>query len=303
MRGELVAIDLETTGLDPIYDAIIEIGAVRMKDGVIVETFSSLVNPGRPIPPHITHLTGIQSDDVIDKPGIEGIIPALSHFVGNATVIGHNIGFDLDFLKTLGILQKSARVDTYELASVLLPRTPRYSLASLTSQMGIELENAHRALGDAHAAALLYWELWKKALALPYSTLREISMASQGLAWDARLVFEAALQEHEPSVPPSPGLSLIAVFGPMVEEEKPLAPNDSTAPADVDTVAQLMGTDGKLSEILPSYEYRLQQIEMARVVTSAFNDKQHTLIEAGTGTGKSLAYLIPAAIWATTNNE
>ncbi len=301
MRGELVAIDLETTGFDPIKDAIIEIGAVRMQEGVIVETFSTLINPGRPIPPHITHLTGIQADDVVDKPGIEGALPALSHFVGSAIVVGHNIGFDLDFLKTHGLLQKNSRVDTYELASVLLPRAPRYSLASLTSQMGIVLENAHRALGDAHAAALLYWELWKKVLALPYSTLREISTASQGLAWDARLVFEAALQESHAAA--SQGFSLAAAFQPLTQEEKPLVPNEIRSATDMNSMVGLFEQGGAMARIVPNYEHRPQQIEMARIVVSAFNNGQHSLIEAGTGTGKSLAYLIPAAIWAAANRE
>jgi DNA polymerase-3 subunit epsilon/ATP-dependent DNA helicase DinG len=303
MRGELVAIDLETTGFDPINDAIIEVGAVRMKNGVIVETFSTLVNPGRAIPPHITHLTGIQPDDVVDKPGIEGVLPALSQFTGQATIIGHNIGFDLDFLKTRGVFQKHQRVDTYELASVLLPRAPRYSLASLTSQMGIVLETAHRALGDAQAAALLYWELWNRTLALPYNTLHEIAVASEGLAWDARLVFEAALRERQPPHPPQPEPSLIAIFEPLDEEVKPLQPQDSPEAADVDTVVRLLDRGGALSHILPDYEYRPQQIEMARAVVHAFNYQQHAMIEAGTGTGKSLAYLLPAAIWATRNDE
>ncbi len=303
MRGELVALDLETTGFDPVNDAIIEVGAVRIHDGAIAETFSTLVNPGRPIPPPITHLTGIQPDDVLDKPGIEGVLPGLSQFAGNATIIGHNIAFDLDFLKARGILHKNPRIDTYELASVLLPRAPRYSLASLTSQMGFLLEHAHRALGDAEAAALLYWELWNKTLALPTSTLREIVAASQGLAWDARLVFEAALQERQPTSAPAVEPSLVTLFGPSEQEIKPLQRNDTHQLADVDAVSRMLDQEGELARLLPGYEYRPQQIEMARAVAHALNNAQHTMIEAGTGTGKSLAYLIPSAIWATLNNE
>jgi DNA polymerase-3 subunit epsilon/ATP-dependent DNA helicase DinG len=303
MRGELVAIDLETTGFDPVKDAIIEVGAVRLKDGNISEKFSTLINPSRPIPPHITHLTGIQAEDVVDKPGIEGVLPALSHFVGSATIVGHNIGFDLDFLKTQGLFQKNPRVDTYELASVLLPSAPRYSLASLTSQMGIVLENAHRALGDAHAAALLYWHLWQRVLMLPYSTLREISNASQGLAWDARLVFEAALQEQQSKAPALADFSLTAVFKPMEQERKPLTPVETHSTMDMNSVVSLFNPDSLMAQIVPNYEHRAQQVEMARSVVTAFNNGQHSLIEAGTGTGKSLAYLIPAAMWAATNQE
>jgi ATP-dependent DNA helicase DinG len=305
MRGELVAIDLETTGLDPGYDAIIEVGAVRTKDGIIVEEFSTLINPGRAIPPYITHLTGIQNDDVLGAPGIAAVIPAISNFVGNAPLIGHNIGFDTGFLYPHGILKPNARIDTYDLASVLLPGAPRYSLSSLTGQLGISLTNAHRALGDAHAAALLYWELWKKVLALPLSTLKEIHAAAAGLDWDARAVLEAALHEraNNQTAETEQMPTLAEVFGKLSQEEKSLVPNEAIQGIDAEAVAGLIDEDGDLSRSMPGFEYRPQQVAMARAVTQAFNSAQHTMIEAGTGTGKSLAYLIPAAVWSTLNNE
>ena len=146
MRGELVAVDLETTGLDVARDDIIEIGAVRTRDGEILDEFSVLVNPGRPIPSAITHLTGIRSEDVLDAPGIQAVLPQLRAFVGNAPWIAHNIGFDSAFLYRHGILRSNVRIDTYELASVLLPRAPRYNLTSLSSITGVEIEAAHRAV-------------------------------------------------------------------------------------------------------------------------------------------------------------
>src|SRR5262245_44774302 len=116
MRGELVAIDLETTGLDPVQDTIIEFGAVRMQDGEIVDEYSTLVNPGRPIPDYVKTLTGIRDEDFLPKPHkpneppqrgaptIAEALPAIRTFVGNATVIGHNVGFDLSFLYRQNIL-------------------------------------------------------------------------------------------------------------------------------------------------------------------------------------------------------
>jgi hypothetical protein len=141
--------------------------------------------------------------------------------------------------------------------------------------MGIGLENAHRALGDAHAAALLYWELWTKLIALPYTTLREITMASQGLAWDARLVFEAALKEQQPPDPGSPGFSLASVFQRLEHEETPLSPKETRSNTDHATVVNLFGQEGTMAQTMPSYEHRTQQVAMAVAVADAFNNGHH----------------------------
>ncbi len=299
MRGELVAVDLETTGLDSTQDQIIEIGAVRCKDGVIVDEFSTLIDPGRSLPTLITSLTGIHSDDLVGAPSIEDVLPQLTEFVGHLPLMGHNVRFDAGFLRRHGILQTNLLIDTYELASVLLPRAPRYNLTSLTALFGIDIVNAHRALYDAKATAYLYWLLWQKALELPYGTLREIVEAAQGHSWDARPVFEAALAEREPE----PGGGLEDLFAPDRAERKPLRPNDVIEPLDPAAVTAQIDEGGALATRLPGYEHRPQQVQMARAVADAFNNSQHALIEAGTGTGKSIAYLIPAALWAMQNGE
>src|SRR5690606_20286638 len=128
--------------------------------------YGTLVNPNRAIPPLITSITGIQTSDVADAPRIEAAIPALRSFLGQAALIGHNIGFDVAFLQRQGIVQNNARIDTYDLASVLLPRAPRYNLTSLTSLIEVDLAHAHRALDDARACGQLYYLLWGKVLAL-----------------------------------------------------------------------------------------------------------------------------------------
>ncbi|MEO8398124.1 MAG: 3'-5' exonuclease, partial [Chloroflexota bacterium] len=114
MRGELVAIDLETTGLDSSTDEIIEIGAVRFRDGVVTDEFSVLVDPGRPIPTIVTSLTGLRDEDVIGKPKLLAVLPQLLAFVGDSVFVGHNVGFDAAFLRRQGILQNNLLVDTYE---------------------------------------------------------------------------------------------------------------------------------------------------------------------------------------------
>lgn len=304
MRGELIAIDLETTGLDPHNDSIIEIGAVRIENGQVIDEFSQLIDPGFPIPPNITHLTGITTDHVTGCPTIERIIPALKKFVGDTPVIGHTINFDAAFLARQGVLQSHLLIDTYDLAAVLMPRAARYNLTSLTAALGVDLVHAHRALDDAKAAALLYWKLWQRALELPYQTLQEIVSASQGLNWQAEPVFRAALAECTPPANVQPvDLSGKELFGPPPKDERSLRPHEHLDSLNVETVTALLDTGGALSQTIPGYDKRPQQIAMAQAVTEAFNSGQHLLIEAGTGTGKSIAYLIPAVLWATTNGQ
>ncbi|MBC7871286.1 MAG: 3'-5' exonuclease, partial [Chitinophagaceae bacterium] len=200
MRDEIVAIDLETTGLDPTKDDIIEIGAVRMKDGKVIDEFSTFVNPGSPIPPNVSHITGIFPADVVGAPDIKALLPKLNDFVGDSPMVAHNLSLDMGFLQQrYGILRGNTRIDTYDLASVMVPNAPRYNLHSLSQEAGITLENAHRALEDARAAGLLYWWLWQKVLTLPHGTLQEIISASRDLDWDASAVFTAALRESKTS--------------------------------------------------------------------------------------------------------
>ncbi|MCZ2099830.1 MAG: DEAD/DEAH box helicase family protein, partial [Anaerolineae bacterium] len=144
----------------------------------------------------------------------------------------------------------------------------------------------------------LYW-LWQKALALPYATLREITEAAQGLRWDGLPVFQAALRERVPE-DDDRGETL---FAPDRTERKPLRPNETVEPIDQELIAEIIDEGGLLASRLPGYEYRSQQVEMAQTVGNAFNNAQHLMIEAGTGTGKSLAYLVPAVLWAQQNNE
>jgi ATP-dependent DNA helicase DinG len=277
------------------------VGAVRLRDGEIIDEFSTMVNPDVSIPPYVTYLTGIQQQDVLGAPSIQAVLPQISAFVGNAPVIAHNISLDMGFMQERHhILLNNRRIDTYDLASVLLPRAPRYNLNSLTNQVGIELENAHRALDDARATALLYWALWQKALALPYATLYEISQAASGIDWDAGIVFTSALQEQQTTAPAG---SQAVHFEPFKPTSEPLHPNASTVPLDIEAITTVFADGGALAGSLPEFQPRQQQQQMAQAVAEAFNNAHHMMIEAGTGAGKSLAYLVPAALWAVNNQR
>src|SRR4030065_902970 len=109
----IVALDIETTGLDPHKDAIIEIGAVRFNGKRIEDEWSSLINPGRKIPPFITQLTGITDHMVLEAPPIQKIIPELHRFVGDLPILGHNVGFDLSFLRNYGFFCVNESLGTH----------------------------------------------------------------------------------------------------------------------------------------------------------------------------------------------
>src|ERR1700687_2403912 len=117
MRGVLVAIDLETTGLDPSTAQIIEIGTVKFQDNQVLETYSTLVDPEGQIPAKVTAITGITQDLILGAPKLRDVLPRIKQFVGDAPLVGHNIEFDLRFLQKAGVFENNPSVDTYELAS------------------------------------------------------------------------------------------------------------------------------------------------------------------------------------------
>ena len=147
-----VAFDIETTGLNPKYDKIIEIGAVRVRDGEVKETFSSYVNPARSLPERIVELTGIHDRDVEKAPYIEQILDAFLSFLGEDVLLGHNLLFDYSFVKKAAVNQKKtfekAGIDTLRIAKRFLNDLASRNLGFLCEYYHIELE-AHRALNDA----------------------------------------------------------------------------------------------------------------------------------------------------------
>lgn len=303
MRGDLVALDLETTGLDIENDSIIEIGAVKLRDGKVLEEYSVLINPGFVIPAETTHITGIHQDDLRNAPTLPQVLPEIRSFVADAPVIAHNAAFDVGFMRRFGALQQNLPLDTYELASLLLPRAPRYSLSSLAAGFAIDLENAHRALDDARATAILYWHLWEKALSLPLSLLQEINRVAQIFTWESGAFFRDAMEVVETTVTEQQANRVAEGFQPLREDIPALKPSAEPLPVDVNSLVAMLDDEAVFIGQFPHYEARSEQIDMAKAIASAFNKKEHLIVEAGTGTGKSLAYLLPAMKWALQNQQ
>lgn len=292
MRGEWVAIDLETTGLDTAKDSIIELAAVRFVDGREVGSFSSLVNPRRAIPQIVTDITGISNDTIADAPTLDVMLPKFLAFVGSAPVVAHNISFDIGVLRIQhNALRDNVAIDTLDLASMLLPKAARINLKSLTLELGLALDGAHRAENDARATGLMYWHLWQQLTALPKAIIAELAAAAERIQWMSLPVLQAALLEARdlplrtlPGLDRTPGLSA----GQHVD-----APTVTHA-----EVERAFAANGALAGKFDAYETRPQQLEMARAVSDTLTTGGTLLVEAGTGVGKSLAYLLPSALWA-----
>ncbi|MCK5793949.1 MAG: 3'-5' exoribonuclease, partial [Anaerolineales bacterium] len=306
-KRTLVALDIETTGLELKTDKITEIGAVRFTEKGIEEEFETLVNPGIKIPPFISQLTGI-TDAMVrgDKiPYIEEAISQLIDFVGDVPVIGHNVKFDLSFLRAAGALKKNSAIDTYEMASVILPSEGRYNLRALGQVLGVPMRATHRALDDTKVTQAIYQIMFGMILDLPLPTLGEIVRLSPGPVWGGTLPFKWALEDKKKSNPSDAGEPyqnpLLSQAPPL--ELKPIEPKETIKGLDLDEVSSVLEPGGPFHKTFPDYEHRSEQLEMLRAASRAISDGRHYLIEAGTGIGKSLAYLIPAALWATKNQQ
>ncbi|MGB7539337.1 MAG: helicase C-terminal domain-containing protein [Anaerolineales bacterium] len=313
----IVALDIETTGLNPDKDAVIEIGLIRFRGDREEARWSSFVNPGCRIPPVITQLTGITDAMVAGAPGIKDLLPPIRDFVGDAALLGHNIAFDLAFLRKQRMFAEQDSIDTYELASALLPRAPRLNLGALCAHLGIPASPTHRAMDDAFAAFELYRTLEEVARGLPTAFLAEMVRFGQDVEWGGGALMEEVYSERlktEGALAKTPGVRF-PIFEPdparalhgeavgAAAAAKKLVPNETMEALDPEIMAGLLDTHGPFGTAFPGYEHRSQQMEMTAAVTRAFSDSTHLMVEAGTGTGKSLAYLIPAVHWALKNGE
>lgn len=174
-----VVFDIETTGFSAAEDRIIEIGAVKITDGAIVDRFSTFVNPEVPIPFEIQQLTHITDDMVLEAPKIEEALPAFLDFVGESALVAHNAGFDVGFIEQncvrLGRSRTFTSVDTVGLARVLLPTLSKYKLSIVAKALNISLENHHRAVDDAAATAEIYVKFIEMLKERGMTTLKEVN--------------------------------------------------------------------------------------------------------------------------------
>lgn len=166
LESTFVSIDIEATGFDPAKAEIIEIACVRVEGGLITEEFSSLINPGYPLPDKIRELTGITNAMLVGKPTIEEVLPKFLKFVGNSVIVAHRVEKDMAFIdkyyrRLYGKRFRHPHICTLNLSKNILPELRKYSLKDLADYFGIEHTQAHRAIQDARTTALVFIELLK----------------------------------------------------------------------------------------------------------------------------------------------
>ncbi|MGA2873065.1 MAG: helicase C-terminal domain-containing protein [Candidatus Dormibacteria bacterium] len=300
----LVCFDLETTGLSPRSDRIIEIGAVKVDRSGVLDTFTALADPGVPLSLVIQRLCGLHDSDLRGQPTPEEAVAGLALFSEGCTLVGHGVGFDMAFCAEIRPEEFAGRValDTAELARVVLPAAPSHSLEELSRSLGLLHDRPHRALSDAMATDLLLRHLIEVARGLPAGLRERVRQLCTGGGWPTGQYLARHLEGLPAADPAQPRAS-----GQM-PSPAPVATAGSggaapTGGIDEAFVLKAFGADGALACADPGFELREEQQQMALAVTQAFNRGQTLLVEAGTGVGKSLAYLIPAREWAAKRRE
>src|SRR5712692_1963732 len=241
---EYAALDLETTGLDPARDRVIEVGAVAFTPDRITTTLERLVDPGRAVPDTVLRLTGIKQEELRGAASAESALSELSTFLRGRQPVGHGARLDVDFLTAAGLWDPSQEIlDTLDVARILLPSAASHSLPLLATEMGFTQPRPHRALDDADATRQLLLRLREEAAALDDGLKESILALVAPYGWSIARFFADALTAPNPVPVPV-----------LAERAQALRKRSAAAdqpPDDPGQLAALLGPDGPLAGTLP----------------------------------------------------
>jgi len=305
MNQRYVVIDLETTGNSPKKgDRIIQIAAVVIENQEVCERFASFVNPNRDIPTFVENLTGISNDLVNNAPTFDIIAPDVISMLENAYFVAHNVPFDLTFLQAELTRTGFPRfvgptLDTVELTRMMMPSVESYKLSQLADILSLAHENPHQADSDAEVTAEILLKLLNKLDLLPLVTCQKLFKLSRYFKSDIKdiinhtieLKMKKATTDDEQYYDIHRGIALrkLKDVHPKINQNLEFG--------------QIKQQIQKVLETSQEFEYRLDQIRMMDTINNALESNQHSVIEAGTGLGKSLGYLLPAVIFANNNEK
>ena len=278
-----VAVDLETTGLEFDKDEIIEVALVRFENGVPMENVDFLVKPTTAVlRPFIESLTGITNADIAEAPDFASVAGKICTFIGNLPIVAHNASFDSKFLKNtmekVGISFEHAVWDSLTLSRIAFQDVPNHRLDTLTQELNIERSRAHRALPDAEACGKLFVMSYEKIAKMDAWLLNALTRVAEGSDWER--LFGTAAGELQ-----APAFAMPAkadVTGALPHARMP-------------RVDEFFKEGGLLSQVIENYSVRKNQQEFASSVERNIHKGGLSVIEAPTGSGKSLAYLVAAA--------
>lgn len=344
----IVVIDTETTGFSLNHDELTQIAAARMEQGEITDWFITFVNPGKPIPEDVAHLTDIHDENVADAPSPSEVLAQLVDFVGDAKVVAHNAEFDRNFTTKHPSgypLLENVWIDSLDLARIALPRMKSHRLIDLVRAFGLP-PSTHRADADVAATCGLFRILLAAVDAMPTPLVREIARMASHEQWPTSVVFEHFANAHASCVafasgnegvgdsPASSGdLDTFALGREAADASRKERPFSLTAlrrdrlrfiekdmrpRVDADNLAadpdrglkfpsseeveQAFTSEGVVGRLYSDFEPRREQAIMAEEVREAFASSENLVVEAGTGVGKSMAYLVPGVLTARMNN-
>lgn len=308
IEDDVVVLDTETTGLSHRENELIEIAAARLRGREIVDRFDTFVKPSGLIPAEITELTSITNVDVAHAPSAEGAVAALTEFVGGAPVIAHNAAFDRGFIEAVsgGSEVSDIWIDSLALSRIALPRLSSHKLASMAELFG-SASVSHRANADVEALCGVWRILLCGLDDLPLGLMRRLADMHPDVPWSYRPIFSSLAGSHPDAV-----FSLVSARHDILAADSSSAAG-SSARIDADELPGLnlpsreeveacFEPDGLVNRMYPGYEPRVEQMQMAAEVRDALATSSHRVIEAGTGVGKSIAYLVPFAQAAKRNN-
>ncbi|MFJ8235204.1 ATP-dependent DNA helicase DinG [Ureibacillus sp. NPDC094379] len=291
-------VDLETTGHSPANgDRMIQIAIVIMKNWCIEKTFTSFIHPGQAIPLFVQDLTNITDIDVQDALPFESHAETIYELIQDSIFVAHNADFDLSFLqaefKRAGLPEwKGKKIDTVELAKIIFPSSLSFKLGDLASDLNIPLDNAHRADNDAKATAQLLKKCWEELLTLPLITIEQLHKKSFQLKSNLSQLFFEALQIKRKTVSNEDDNIYYRKLAIRKKAELKTGNKRLEYPqSNADKITFFQST-------IPNFEERPQQFQMMDTIWDGLNLKKEVMIEASTGIGKTIGYLLPSVIYA-----
>ncbi|MBD7895738.1 DEAD/DEAH box helicase [Limosilactobacillus sp. Sa3CUN2] len=305
-RGPIYSVvDLETTGTSVNHgDRIIQVGCILVQDGEIINHFETKINPQMTIPRQITQLTGIKNSDVRHAPLFDDVAGTLYSLLSGTIFVAHNVNFDFPFLNAelerAGYPSLSIEaIDTVTLSQILMPTAKSYRLRDLTSSLSIEHSHPHSAVSDAEATAHLLVDLMKRLRELPTLTLEKLVELKLNLPQQTTMILDEELERRVTSPLPLSD-ELYVSHGIVLHKVRP-----ATSQGKVVNVRYPSTKRAKLKLYGEMLEFRPTQSKM---MNSIYNNYTHDapksmIVEAGTGTGKTLGYLLPLAYAAYPNKK
>jgi len=303
-----VIMDFETTGLNPCTDSIIEFALARYEKGVLREKFSSLCKPDSEIPEEITKITGITNNMVKNKPNFRKFVKDIIDFIGYQPIIGHNISFDLRFFKAQ-LDRMNIKIDFSDfliIDTLLLSRTflfylPGFSLSSICSSLDIKGFEFHRAVDDVTATGEIFSRIIPSVLSFEEDVLKVLYYILEDTSDPHKYFFKKIIDYR---IRNSFMINQNHRECDWIAPENIIENDDNNCQlSSLQNVYSYFKKDSQIKALIEGFEERDEQISMVNDIVDALENEKFAIIEAGTGVGKSLAYLLPTLIWSGLNKN